>query len=218
MSGSSGVELDEMETDALTELVNLGVSRSAVNLRTMIGHEILLSVPSIALVSRDQTARIIGGPENTKLVAVRQVFEGDFSGRAMLIFPETNSLALVQAVTGGTVALEDIMGLEQEALAETGNVILNSFLATVANLLRRNLRMSLPEIVRGEGPDLFELSAETDARVLLIYINFSVDAHDIRGYIAMMMDVPGLRVLKSLLAELIGRYAGGEPSASHAAP
>ena len=35
-------------------------------------------------------------------------------------------------------------------LAEIGNIILNGCPATIANLLQRNLKMSLPEILRGE--------------------------------------------------------------------
>jgi hypothetical protein len=65
-------------------------------------------------------------------VAVRQDFSGVFSGRALLIFPEASSLELVRVVVGRQLALEDIVDLEDEALAETGNIILNSWVATIA--------------------------------------------------------------------------------------
>ena len=104
-----------------------------------------------------------GRARGSKLVAVHQAFEGDISGRALLIFPETNSLELVRAVTGGDLPLEDIIELEQEALAETGNVILNGCLATIANMLQRNLKMSLPEMVRGE-PRLLQSGAAARCR------------------------------------------------------
>jgi chemotaxis protein CheC len=209
--------LNEMERDALTELINIGVSRAAGNLRTMINHEVLLSVPRVAVVTRGEAARTIGEHGGSRLVAVRQDFEGDFHGRAMLIFPESNSLELVRAVTGGIVPSEDIETLEQEALVETGNVVLNSFLATVANMLLRSLRMSLPEVVRGSAVELFGRSVGVNSAdvVLLIYINFSVNAHEIRGYIAMVMDLPGLRELQDLLDGLINRAAGAAPPMSH---
>ena len=35
--------LEELEQDALTELVNIGVSRAAASLRKMIGHQVLLA-------------------------------------------------------------------------------------------------------------------------------------------------------------------------------
>ena len=42
--------LDDLERDALTELVNIGVSHAASNLRKMVGGEVLLSVPSIEMI------------------------------------------------------------------------------------------------------------------------------------------------------------------------
>jgi len=57
------------------------------------------------------------------------------AGRALLIFPEANGLELLRAVVGRHLPLEDIVDLEDEALAETGNIILNSWLVTVSNLL-----------------------------------------------------------------------------------
>ena len=99
------IALNELERDALVEIVNIGVGRAAANLRKMIGDQVLLSVPSIEVVSRQRAARLIGERELAGLVAVRQDFTGPFSGRALLIFPETNSLELVRAVTGGALGV-----------------------------------------------------------------------------------------------------------------
>ncbi len=219
MSGDPAIALTEMERDALTELVNLGVSKAAVSLRGLIGHEVSLSVPRIAIIPRRDAALTIGEHQATRLVAVSQVFDGDFSGRALLIFPETNSLELVRAVTGGGLPLEDIVALEQEALAETGNIILNNCLSTIANTLQRTLRMSLPDVIRGDGTELFEFSgiADADDGVLVMYINFIVNARDITGYIAMLMDLPALRTLKALLNDLVDRAATAISLISHVA-
>ena len=217
MNDPAAIVLDEAERDALSELVNLGVSRAGVSLRTMIGHEVLLSVPNVAIVSKRRAARMIDEQEDTWLVAVSQTFEGDFAGRAMLIFPEANSLELVRAVVGGTLALDDVVALEHEALVETGNVILNSCLATIANTLRRRLNMSLPELLRGNGATLFDQSLPTgpDDVWLQLYIDFSVNERDIKGYIALLMDMPTLGALKELLRELIHRNTGTHPPAAH---
>src|SRR4029079_16573558 len=139
-----------------------------------------------------------------------QIFEGDISGRALLIFPEERSLELVRAVVGRDMTIEEIIELEQEALAETGNVILNSCLATIANLLKRSLKISLPEVLRGQGSHFFNLQPppETGDTVMLIYINFTVRQRNIDGYIAMLMDMPSLTALQLLLDEFIQRTAG----------
>ena len=202
--------LDDLERDALTELVNIGVSRAAANLRKMVGEQVLLSVPSVEVVSREGATTLIRERESGELVAVRQDFEGVFSGRALLIFPQSNSMALVHAVTGGVLSTADAADMEQEALAETGNVVLNSCLATMANMLQRPLTMSLPEVIRGDGSMLFDLSPGSPGGgvVLFLYINFAINDRDIRGYIAMLMDLPSLQALKGLIADFIERVVG----------
>jgi chemotaxis protein CheC len=200
------VYLDEMELDALTELVNLGVSNAASSLRELVRDEILLSVPKVTVVSRDEAIANLGSRENKRLVAVRQDFEGDISGRALLIFPEAKSMELVRAIVGSDISLEDIMELEQEALAETGNILLNACLATMANNLQRTLKISLPEVVHGEGAEFFDLNSGSEGgEVLFIYINFSVRFRNIEGYLAMLLDLPSLATLKDLLGALIER-------------
>ena len=75
----------------------------------------------------------------------------------------------MRAVTGGELPLEDIIDLEQEALAETGNIILNGCLAAIANILQRSLNVSLPEIVRGTGTELFELSGASESDDVVLF-------------------------------------------------
>jgi chemotaxis protein CheC len=206
------VALGELELDALTEIVNIGVSRAASSLRKMVGHEVHLSVPSIEIVSQPRAARLISERELEALVAVRQSFAGAFSGRALLIFPEANSLELVRAVTGDELNAEEVLEMEHEALAETGNVILNSCLATMANMLRRSLTMTIPEVLRGNGATLFEIGEgqTNDGLVLFLYIDFAVRQRDIRGYIAMLMDLPSLAILRDLIEEFIARVVGDD--------
>jgi chemotaxis protein CheC len=208
---TAGMILSELELDALTELVNLGVSRAATNLAVMVREEVVLTVPKVALLSRKDAIRTLAERETRDLVAVHQTFDGAIVGRALLIFPEENSLELVRSVVGADLSNEDIIELEQEALAETGNVILNSCLATIANSLQSNLKMSLPEVLRGESARFFNLPPPPagGSTVLFIYINFAVRRRDITGYIAMMMDMPSLVELQRLLGDLI-RRTGGE--------
>ena len=209
------IDLTELQRDAFTELVNIGVSKAAASLRRMIGVQVLLSVPAVEIVSRARAARMIGEREASELVVVQQDFTGAFAGRALLIFPQENGRELVRAVAGEELSADEVAELEDEALTETGNVILNGCLATMANLLQRTLTMSLPEIMRGDGHRIFRRIDDraTDSLVLFLYINFAVRERDIRGYIAMLMDLPSLASMKLLVGSFIERVAGLEPGA-----
>jgi len=203
--------LTELELDALTELVNIGVSNAATSLRKMLREEVLLSVPAIEIANHAKAATLISQREGDHLVAVRQAFTGALNGRALLIFPEANGLELVRAVTGEYVSPQEAAAMEDEALAETGNVILNSCLSSMANMLRRSLTMSLPQVVRGEGTELLRTAEGREAGlVLFFYINFVARDRSIRGYIAMLMDLPSLSALKLLVTDFIERVMGDD--------
>ncbi|WP_300972935.1 chemotaxis protein CheX [Sphingomonas sp. LHG3406-1] len=205
MNAADVIELSELEKDALTEVVNIGVSRAALSLRKMIGQHVLLSVPSVEVLSFERAAGLLVQQGGDQLVAVRQSFTGAFSGGALLIFPQARSLELVRAVTGPEMSHDEVVDLEEEALTETGNVILNSCLATMANMLKRPLTMSIPQVVKGGGTDLLSQPGEEEdvGLVLFLYITFSVRERDLQGYIAMMMNMSSLIALKELLGGFI---------------
>jgi chemotaxis protein CheC len=202
MTSDQITPLTELEQDTLAELSNIAMARAANSLRQMVEHEVVLSVPSVEIVSKEAATQIIGRPDNPPLVAVRQDFSGPFSGRALLIFPEANSLELVRVVVGRQMPLEDIGNLEDEALAETGNIILNSWVATIANLLKRSLKMSLPVVLRGDGVQMLK-GDEAQNLVLFLHIRFEISQKEIRGYVALLMDIPSIAELRSLIAEFV---------------
>ena len=148
---SATLPLNPLELDALTELVNIGVSGSAASLREMVGKEIILSVPKVELLARDEAVIVLRQSEAAKLVAVHQVFEGDITGRAMLIFPEANSLEIVRAVAGGSLSLEDIMDLEHEALAETGRHLVVGLASGAADRIVAGIGLAESDREEGHG-------------------------------------------------------------------
>ncbi len=207
----SGSLLDELERDALTEIVNIGVSRAAVSLRKMVGEEILLSVPSVDVVDHHTASALIEEREGGELIAVRQHFSGALQGRALLIFPQAKGLDLVRAVVDASMPDVELLDLQQEALAETGNVILTSCLATMANILRQSVTMSLPEVIAGGGTTLLAIdAADAQGLVLFSYINFVVRDRSIRGYIAMVMDLPSLAALQLLVGDFVASVMGDD--------
>lgn len=201
--------LSDFERDALAELSNIAMARAATSLRQMVTHEVILSVPSVEVLTRQEAIIRITKTNNPKLVAIRQDFSGALSGRALLIFPEASSLELVRLVVGNQLAIEDIIDLEDEALAETGNIILNSWIATIANLLQHGLKMSLPVVLRGHNNDIFHTASETENLVLFLHIRFEVSNHQINGYVALVMDIPTLDDFRRLIADFIARTTRG---------
>jgi chemotaxis protein CheC len=202
--------LTDLERDALGELSNIAMARAANSLRQMVEYQVMLSVPSVDILEKEAATQLIAKSNTATLVAIRQDFTGSFSGRALLIFPEASSLELVRVVVGRQLPLEDIVSLEDEALAETGNIILNSWVATIANLLKSGLKMSLPMVIRGDSRQMFR-SDETQNLVLFLHIKFEISTKEIRGYVALLMDIPSVEELRSLIADFISDATKTKP-------
>jgi chemotaxis protein CheC len=195
--------LTELERDALCELANVAMSRAATSLRQMVRRQILLSAPTCEILATETAVERLTKPGNPDLVAVRQDFTGAFSGRALLIFPERESLELMRAILGRQLAAHDILDLEDEALRETGNVILNSWLATLANILKKSLKMSLPVVIRRDQHHIFETAGSPESCILFVHVKFEVSELEVRGYVALIMDLPSIEHLRSLVAAFV---------------
>ena len=59
--------LTDLESDALTELANVAMARAAVSLRTMIQHEVLLSVPNVEILVPKEAMARVAKPGNPNL-------------------------------------------------------------------------------------------------------------------------------------------------------
>jgi len=210
MATAAELALTELELDALIELVNVGVSCAATSLRDMIGKPVMLSVPGIDLLTTEEAANTIGKREHGRLIGVHEAFDGDLSGRALLIFPEAHSLELVRATTGEHLSAEEAQDVEEEALTEIGNILLNNCISTIANQLQRHLKISLPQFARGGGEEILDMARGRSAQdsVLFLYIDFNVMGIEIRGYITVLMEPPAMTMLRMLLQEYIGRTTG----------
>jgi chemotaxis protein CheC len=88
-------------------------------------------------------------------------------------------------------------------LAETGNIVLNAFLGTIANVLSESVSMSLPSVIRGSSARLFEDQDAASNLVLLLYIDFIISDRNLQGFIALLMDLPAIAALKVTVRDFI---------------
>lgn len=191
----SGPVFSDVQRDALTEMMNLGVGRAASAFSRLVGDEVLLSVPAVSLTTVAQAMTQFGTGDHAAFAGVMENFDGFIDGTAALLFPGERSLELVRVVVGEDIPAEDISDLEEETLAEIGNIILNSCLATVANALRKSIHTSLPETYRASADALFPfLDANgsgdgTEPMLLLVQIDFTLRERDIGGFLAFLIDL-----------------------------
>lgn len=197
--------LSDVEYDALTEIANMAMGRAATSLGQLVNREIKLTVPSVDILSDAEAIKAVTRTGSEPLIAVSEDFRGLFGGRVLLIFPEKTSLELVRVVVNKEMSHDDLVALESEAIAEVGNIVLNAWVSTMANLLKRNLVMSVPQVLRGGSSELFH--SVPLKFVLFLQIDFVVSNTHITGYLALLMDIPSLHALRAVVANFISDHS-----------
>lgn len=199
------MKLDEFALDALTEIFNMGVGQAAHAMSQIAGEAVVLTVPRVSVLSRDELTTHMGGGGMTSVSAVRQRYTGSINAEAVLMFPAERSFQLVQMMVGGELPLEQLAEMEQEALGEVGNILLNSVMASVANALQIELDGALPSVELSQVSKVLLLGAESDGKVLLIDIQFEVAAREVQGLLAFLLDVASQGLLEQLLQHFLQR-------------
>lgn len=202
--------LSELQLDAVTEIVNIGMGQAADALSTMLGEEILLSVPRLVFYRRAQAIEHLREQVASSLSGVRQRFEGGLAGDALLLFPEDKSLEIVRLLLRDTVPTEDLTEFEQEALCEIGNIILNAGIGSMGDAFQVSMESSLPSFQAGDIAGIVGAGeADEQGIVMLLRVDFDVRHHEIRGYVLYVLDVDGLDALKANIDAFLAGALGG---------
>ncbi|MDR3369647.1 chemotaxis protein CheC [Rhodoferax sp.] len=197
------MNLTDIELDALTEVFNVGVGQAAGALSQLAGSPVQLKVPLVAMISKQNISDDLQAKGTERICAVRQNFSGVLNTEAVLMFPVQQSLQLVQMMVGGDVPLEQLGEMEQEAMAEIGNILLNSVVSGIADVLRLRFEGSLPQVEMGPVRDVLCAGGPIDELVLSLQIDFAIDAQDIQGYLVFLLDVESVASLKSTVSAFL---------------
>jgi chemotaxis protein CheC len=202
-------KLTELQHDALVEIFNIGVGHAARAMSEIVNEPVTMSVPSISFLSRADAAAMLGHRERARVCGVSQRYQGAFSTEAMLMFPEDKSLDIVRLMVGESVPLKELTEMEQEAMSEIGNIILNSCVGTLANILSQELSGSLPQYHVGTSEEIIGAHGQQpDTIVLMLHIDFILETHQIHGYVAFILDMTALEDLQEQLDAYLAKIMG----------
>lgn len=188
--------------DTLCELFNIGMGRAAVSFSEMMGDEVLLTVPSLKAVDFNTALDLFQCISPGHVNAVEQCFDGQFSGNAFLFFNDESSLELVRSILGEGNWGSELGELEQEALKEVSNIILNACFGCIADVLECELTSSVPELISGDIGDVFDVERMhigEEPMVLTLSMSFSLTSKEVKGQVSLIM---ASESIKRLITEL----------------
>jgi chemotaxis protein CheC len=197
------MKLDNDQIDALAEIFNIGMGQAAAALSGLINDEVLLSVPHVNVLTVSEAAQQLNATQST-MYGVRQPFRGALNGDALLIFPGHKSLELVRIVAGSSVSAEELDAIEQDAMTEIGNVMLNACIASLAGLLDTHFDLDRVSIDIGNSRTVLGTRIQNHL-VVFLHIRFELKHSQIEGFVVFVLHTPSLTRLREAVDRLLGR-------------
>ncbi len=205
------IDLDEDIRDALAETFNMALGEASVQFAELVQEEIELAVPQVQLVPRHALLAHLEADspstDNASLCRIAQHFQSrssDIATEAVLLFPERGSLEIVRQMLGDDISDERLNEIEQDALGEIGNIIINSCMNSLAHIFDREMTGSLPEVRTGSAAELFGATPVQDGAVLLAHIRMRMATKRITGQVIFIMDVASLQVSIQQIRQFFG--------------
>ncbi|MDZ4724986.1 MAG: chemotaxis protein CheC [Leptospira sp.] len=196
--------LTELEEDALGELFNISLGGAAKLLSEMISNEILLTVPSLKIISIEDALKL-ESLANKDICSIEQKFNGGLgNGSAFILFHKDSSLEIVRMMIKDYVEINEVSHFEKDALSEIGNIILNSILSNLAKMAEKKIETNIPEFFIGKYEDILrdDLYQLKDINsILMAFIDYHLKGKDIQGYIFFLLEFETIKKLSNVLIE-----------------
>jgi chemotaxis protein CheC len=194
--------LTETQKDAITELINIGFSKSAASLSELTGYRILLGAPEVRVLPIDELANVLSEIIFDKIVTVHQIFKGPISGDAMLILNHKDSKKLVNLLLDGKNEENLTSASIRDVLSEVGNILLNSCLGMFGNILKVRITFTVPQLQLETLDNLIKTISIDNMEIsyaLMVSMNFQLRDKSINSYMVLVL---GITSLEQLLTEI----------------
>ena len=192
------------ESDAFTEIFNIGAGKAALAMSELLDAPITFTVPFCIVLPLVEASSYFQRRFGTDVCIISQDFSGPFDGAALLMFHEESSFRLAQAALKSDEPVAAITELEREALTEIGNIILNACLSSFGDLLEREVATSLPRYVSGSSGAVFDAARGFDLG-LVVKVDFNVEGRDIEGYVTFVLNVDSVAAFREAASRLLDR-------------
>ncbi|WOF16680.1 chemotaxis protein CheC [Methanoplanus sp. FWC-SCC4] len=184
------------DIDAVREILNIGIGRSAMMLNKITKSHITLSIPQIRIFHIDEIESVKDSFLQQKSAIVKLDFGGDFCGTTAVLFPPDSAAKLVMAITGEDAGTPELDSLRAETVKEIGNIILNGVMGSVGNILKTHIKYSVPNYGEDTIIGLVKSSSKSlDKYVLMATACFNVKDLNVEGNIVMLLEIGSMKVL-----------------------
>lgn len=137
------MEFNQLQLDGLREIINIGGGHAATSLAQLTTRRIEMNIPEIDVLAYHEIFNEYL-PADTPVYAIYTHIENDLTGAFLLVVSHETATLLVKLMTDNLMQTDE---LTQSALNELGNIIGNSFLKAIGEMLTFEVTTSLPTVI-----------------------------------------------------------------------
>lgn len=201
------------QEDALKEYMNIFLGQASSLLSEIVDKKVVLTLPQIMLLDLEHPddlkryAEVRPALFNSHVVSSVIEFGKVFTGSARLLFPRDKAQVLAHLCLGEDYEADDdgtLTDVDFDVIREIGNVILNSVLGGIGNLLHLKLDYTFPKVQVCFFPAEEEaLLFNKETHVLVISNTFSFEQVKLDGAIVMVFNMASTDQLIKKIDEVL---------------
>jgi chemotaxis protein CheC len=192
-----------IDTDALTELFNIGLHRAAASLSDLTNQRVIVDLPRLWVCPVGELHGALSKLVDGELATVHQIFGGVVSGDAVLLLEYERAAELAKVMTDGQVAAGGQLDLSaREVLTEVGNIVLGACLSAFGNILKVNVTFAVPRIhIESLDGLLRSLHVESDEvqYAMVATTRFKLSSTEVGGYLIIVIGLSSLQLISSVM-------------------
>jgi chemotaxis protein CheC len=190
--------LSNAQQDAISELINIGFGRAAGALSILVGQRVIIQAPQVEMYPIEHLENALAELVGQDITTVHQVFSGKVCGDAMLLMDAESATILVDLLSGGKGIPHPLAESDQEALGETGNILLNAFIGSFGNLLKVHISFTVPKLRVESLHNMLRtllIDNEDVEFALIVRVHFLLSGGDVSGYVIIVMGIASMDAL-----------------------
>ena len=165
-------------------MTELALSESASLISSLGRSKIRFTVDSIGAQNIDGLESLMGSGEPDMLAVCHRV-DGLSSGKIVFLVEGSAGLVFIKEILHEKSHLKEMSEMEEEALLEIGNIIVNDLLSHYVEVLHESVTTSIPSLRRGHYADLFNQLNDDVGEKEYYMVKFTVElaSHNFFAYI-----------------------------------
>lgn len=192
-------ELNEMHLDVLKEIGNIGAGNAATALSQMLSKRVDMNVPEVSILKYDDAIESIGGAENV-VTGILVSFDGDIDGVILFLLKKEFVHLVLNSLMGTELCnFEEITEMELSALSEIGNIMVSSYVNSIASLTNMKIDITVPSLNIDMAGALLDAVtaefAEVADKVVFIKEKYFCDEETIYSNMLLLPSMSSLTIL-----------------------